>query len=686
MNEAGAKLRAWGERTAPALIPASLLVALWAAWTAEQGGYFPEDWLPGAIAVLILGGAVSIACGYALPRARPARVALLLFAAFVAWNYLSMLWSGSPASAWEASNKLFLYLLTAWLVSLLAWSSASASVFLGGWSLAVTGVCAASLISATGTADLGTFFIEDRYFHPIGYVNGVSAIAVMAALPAIWLAASRRTPPLLGVLFIAAAVYLLCFSLLPQSRGAVLGALVGLVVLIALAPERLRLLARLIVVGAAIALAVGPVYEVYDLGERAAEGLTSAPLAPVLDEAARAIVRSVVLAAAAGAVLIALERWVLAGRVAPSPRVVRAMRGALAGACVLIAIAGLVVAVANAGRIRDEANDRWDVFTSHEEVPTGRGPRLTASGSDQRTDYWRVALEAFDDEPFYGIGAGNFQVRYSAEREDEKPSRYAHSIWLRFLSEGGIVGIALILATLVALIAGWVSAYRRADALGRGMIGVTAALLAYFLTHASLDWLEEFPALAAPALAFPFCVLGLPARTPASPDHTGRVRRAVAVGALGLVAAAGLVALAMPWLSVRYTERAERGWRADPEAAYQDLDRAADWNPLSPQPRLSEGTIALNRGDQGRARVAFERSIEVEETWYARMELALLSASAGRFEAAERQLRRAQRLNSVDPSLDELGRLIAARRRVDVPRFNRRVRRLSGERFTRPKR
>lgn len=682
MKATATRLRGLGAEVVPVLIPASLLVALWTAWTAEQGGYFPEDWLPGAIGVLILGAVVSVACGYALPRTRPARVALLLFAAFVAWSYASMLWSASPASAWDASNKLFLYLLTAWVVSLLPWTSVSASSALGGWSLAVTAVLAASLISATGTSDLGTFFIEDRYFHPIGYVNGVSAMAVMAAWPAVWLAASSRTPPLLAVLFTAAATYLLCFALIPQSRGAVLGVLVGLPVLLALAPERLRLLGRLVVIGAAVALAVGPVYEVYDVGDRVAEGLSSAAIRPVLDDAARAIVRSVALAAAAAAVLIALER-VLDGRLAPRPRAAMALRRAVAGACVLLALAGLVVAVANAGRIRDEASDRLDDFTSREEVPAGHGPRLIASGSDQRTDYWRVALEAFDDEPVHGLGAGNFQVRYSADREDEKPSRYAHDIWLRFLSEGGIVGIALFLATLVALVVGGLMAYRRADSLGRGAIGVTAALLVYFLAHASLDWLEEFPALAAPALAFPFSVLGLQAT--ATPfRRQGRISRAAELGGLGLLVAAGLVALAMPWMSVRYTQRAEQGWRADPQAAYRDLERAGDWNPLSPQPRLREAAIALGRGDERRARVAFERSIEVEDTWYARMELAILSASERHFKVAQRELRRAQSMNSVDPSLDELARLIAARRRVDVERFNRRVRRMSGERFTRP--
>ena len=684
-----AAFRGWALRTAPALVPAGLLVILWTLWTANQGGYFPNAWLPGAVGMLLLVVVVAIARRQVLPVDTAARLALLLFAAFVLWSYASMLWSGSPASAWEASNKLLLFLLSAWLVSILPWTTASLSIFLGVWSLAVTGVCAASLIAAVGAPDLGEFFIQDRYFHPIGYVNGVSAIAVMASWPAVWLATSRQTPAPLQVLFAAASVYLLCFSLLPQSRGAVLGAVVGLAVMLALAPDRLRLLALLVIVGGATALAVGDVYQVYDVRERLAEGLPAEPLAPVLEDAAGAIVRSVLLAAAAAAALVAFERLLLERRLRPAPHVGRAVRVGVAGLFALVALAGLVVALANAGQIRRELNDRWDVFSSGEEIPTGRGPRLTVSGSDQRNDYWRVALEAFGDEPLTGIGAGNFQVRYSADREDAKPSRYTHDIWLRFLSEGGLVGIGLFVSTLIALVGACARVYRRSQAVGRGLVAVAAAVLSYFLAHASFDWLEEFPALAAPALAFPFCVLGLPGgKRPERPSHARRpsaMRKATLAG-LSLLGAAGFVSLAMPWFSVRYTERAEAGWRSDADAAYRDLERAAAWNPLSPQPALSEGTIALYRGDERRAKVAFQRSVEVEETWYARLELALIEASARRFGAAERELRRARRLNAVDPSLSRLKRLIAARRRVRVSRFNRRIVRETGDRFTRPER
>ena len=130
-----------------------------------------------------------------------------------------------------------------------------------------------------------------------------------------------------------------------------------------------------------------------------------------------------------------------------------------------------------------------------------------------------------------GLGAGNYGRHYDSERRFSKASRYTHDIWLRTLSEGGLVGILLLLGFLAVALGGLLSVRRR----GRGdaaLLAVAAvAVSIYFFIHASFDWLEEFPALAVPAFAFPLVALVAAAAAPGyvpSPGTT-RARRVVLV-------------------------------------------------------------------------------------------------------------------------------------------------------------
>ena len=128
----------------------------------------------------------------------------------------------APGDGLTSANKFLLYLMSAWILALLPWTPRSAGVMLGPWVAGVTAVCVISLLDAHGTDQIGRFFIEGRYLDPIGYANGVSALPAMALFPAFVLAYRRETPRL-RPLSLAASVLLLEFSLLPQSRGAMIG-------------------------------------------------------------------------------------------------------------------------------------------------------------------------------------------------------------------------------------------------------------------------------------------------------------------------------------------------------------------------------------------------------------------------------------------------------------------------------
>lgn len=124
--------------------------------------------------------------------------------------------------------------------------------------------------------------------------------------------------------------------------------------------------------------------------------------------------------------------------------------------------------------------------------------RITGAGDGSgRTDIWRVGVEMVKANPVMGVGAGNFQARlpeYVLEaglirRNDaivNRP-RGTHNIYLRVLSQLGIVGLLLFVAIIVSALAAHVAAARSfarqkdeqmeliARALFAGLCGMLAA-------------------------------------------------------------------------------------------------------------------------------------------------------------------------------------------------------------------
>ena len=677
---AAARLRPLLWRAA-AFGPAVAVLLLCLAWVRADGGYFPRDWYPAAIAIVGLAVVVAAVGGRALPRPRAAKVAVLLLLAWVGWTFLSLVWSTSPGGGWESANKLALYALAVWVLAVLPWTGRSALVAMTAWALGVAGLLALELHDFATTLDPATFLANDRYTDSLGYTNATAAIAAMAMWPALLAAARRDVAPALQVLCLAAAAFLVQYALLPQSRATMAATLVVAPLFVALAPDRLRLLARVGVLAGVVALSVGPIFAVY---VTAAQDL---PLGGAVDGAATAIARGVLVAALAGLALALLE-----GAVRPGRRAMRAIRASVALGLALAALGGASLAVANGPRIAADLGDRWQTFKSSDPRPQEKGPRLGARYSDKRYDYWRVSLAMWREDRLRGAGAGAFEPRYAAEKRHGRHARFPHDLWLRSLAETGGVGLGLLAGFLLVAMGGVLHAYRRADSRARGATAAALAVTVYFLLHASLDFLEEFPALVAPALAVPIVALVAgAARAPVAagprepdegepfdPGPDRRRRRVRRVRALGWVGAAGLVAaclasLVFPYVSHRYVERAEATWRTDPAGAVRDLQRAARVNPWSVEPHVTLGTLAMALGAERAARRSFNRALEVERTWYPYLQLGLLDAQEGSFRRAERRLARAARLNREDELVQEARDAVADRERIDAMSFTQRM-------------
>src|SRR5256714_6189542 len=240
------------------------------------------------------------------------------------------------------------------------------------------------------------------------------------------------------------------------------------------------------------------------------------------------------------AVLGALVLAVSERRVTMTRRTLRRTRlGALA-VLVVALLAGAGVAIANEGAISHYARERWNAFKSDSGVADARKLRIAQQSSDKRYDYWRVSLDMFRAAPAGGAGAGNFDREYTVHRRHAKPSRSAHSIWMRTLGELGGMGLALLVACVCVSLVALVRLRRRLDPGARTVLCAVVGVSAYFVAHASFDWLELLPALAAPALAPPFLVLRLEPRAAAATP----VRRLAGRRARLLVAAGGGLAVA----------------------------------------------------------------------------------------------------------------------------------------------
>jgi hypothetical protein len=139
-----------------------------------------------------------------------------------------------------------------------------------------------------------------------------------------------------------------------------------------------------------------------------------------------------------------------------------------------------------------------------------------------------------------------------------------------------------------------------------------------------------------------------------------RARLALAGGVVALVA--GTVVLGLPYLAARDVDRASSIGARDPAAAYTALRRSHHLDPLSSDPGVVGGTIALEDGQWDIAAGWFEQAIAKEPgSWFAWLGAGLVASAQGDRVRAKQDFGRARSINSVQPAVQE------AAARVDEP-------------------
>jgi O-Antigen ligase len=642
---ASARRRAAALAGAPELIPGFLALGVFVIWTISDAGLLPTDSYPGAL--FLLGVLGVTAYGYrtqlpALPRI--AALAIGLFAAFTVWSFLSITWADDQGAAWDGANRCLLYLTVFSLFALPAWRSRSAALLLGFYAVAMAAIAAITLLGAAGSAEPFSYLIADRFSKPTGYYNANAALFTAAIFPAVLLASRREVPwPLRGLLLASAGV-LFDFALLPQSRGWLIVAPLAFAAYLVLTPDRVRSLVVIAPVALVGALTASPILDVFDAaGEPGALG-------PALDKARDAMLIGAASLFVAGAALGLIE-----GRLRLSEVTARRGTQAVGGLAWIAALAGVIVAIGVIGNPISWADDRWEDFKSGQSENPPEGSRLGSGLGSNRYDFWRVAVDEFADSPLAGVGSNNFAADYVRDRRSIEEPAYSHNLPLGTLSETGLVGAALFVGFVAVALVGVARVRLRSeDQLARGVAAVAAVAFFYMFAHSTGDWFWATPALWAPVFAW----LGIGIRVgskPERPPKEGPVGAPLVAVLAGLVGVLLALSLALPWAAAVDVKKAGESWGADPQAAFDRLDRASSLNFLSANPLTVEGAIASRLGDRERMRVAFEEALERDpRNWYATLELAALDAIEGDRPASLERLDRVSELNPREPVTEEV--------------------------------
>jgi hypothetical protein len=646
-------------------LPALVAVALMLVWVIQNGGFDASTWYWGALVLLATFTAVFAGVFRGrLTLSRPRAIAIGLFAGYVAWSYLSMLWSQYPGIALDGSNRALLYLLIFTLLTALPWTKEAVLgallVFAGG--VGVVGmVLMVRLASGANVTDL---FFGGRLVAPTGYINSTAALFTMNALLCIVLASRRRLAGPVRGLLIAFATVSLQLATIVQSRGWLFTLPLIALAAIVIVPDRLRVAGAAVIPVLAALIPVRRLLHVYQSGP-------SDPLRALASHAARPALAMCVGAFVIGT-LLAWADTLYRGR-----GLGRAQRRALGSALALIGVAGVLAGglVVSKGHPFQFISRQWHGF-AHAEAAYGSS-HFTDVGSG-RYDFWRVALHAFERHPIGGLGQDNFGDYYlTLGKTGEEPS-WTHSLELRLLAHTGIVGFLLFGGFLVAAASAAARTRRRGDADARLLAAALLMPLVVWLIHGSLDWFWEVPALSGPALGFlgaaggfgtALGVVGGPARAgapetsaeaptaPLGPEgrNRRRSRRIPApIGfAAGLVVLACLtVVLAFPYLSAHEVQVASRADSANPSAALNDLRLAARLNPLSSDPGRLAGAIALRNGRWTLALRQFRKSLSAEPGgWFAWLGAGLAESALGEPEQAHRDFTQAKRINARQPAV-----------------------------------
>ena len=613
-------------RTRRTFVVAAAVAAIVTAANASEGGYFSQSWGWIALAFLVPTTLLLVLDRVTVPGRLRSAFAVVMTVLGV-WIAVSSLWSMSSSASVREAERTLVYVALALAVALVL-RRGDATGVLAGVAIGVTFVCAYGLATRLFPDRLDTYddpIVLYRLAEPLGYWNALGLLATMGLLVALGFVAHARRPALAATLGAVVPVYAttLYFTF---SRGAWAALAIGLVGTVVSDPRRLRFAWCGLVV--ALPAAVCVAYA----SQQDALTTEDAPAAAAAREGHRLAI--VVIAAALASVLLALGARAFAERVGATKRSRRVFDLALAAVAAVAVGVGLVAV----GGPREGLDDLERRFEAAPVAGVDLNDRLFSISGTGRSVLYRVTWDATRREPLVGEGPGAFEYIWYRERSTPFVVRDGHSLYLETLAELGVVGLTLLGAALLALVAGVIRARRiRVIASGAG------ALLAW-IAASVFDWHWEMVGVTLTAVLIG--AAGLLASEGAAPARplAGR-SRLVLIGvtvALSIVAAVSLVGNQALFAGREAIVR--RDW----DEAREHGRRAEALLPWSFEPELVLGDAAAGMGDRAGALEAYRDAVAKDsENWIAWLRVAQVSSGPQRAVAYER----VRRLNPLEREL-----------------------------------
>ena len=608
---------------------AALGFGIFVVWAWHDGGFAPEEYLPGGSAAArppLHGRRILRSPRQAHGPSASARPVRPLRGVELPVHPLGPV----PADALDGANRTLVYWLVFALFTGLGLSERVGSAVVLAWGLALAALGVIALIqTATATTSAG-HFDQGRLAAPISYSDGDAALFLGACLPLVVLASRRQTRASLRLAACAGAVVLADLSVLSQSRGALVWFPCALVLYLAVTRCRLRALAHLAVVGVAAAPALPALLHVYSavVGGHAEQAAVRSALAWMAG--------SVCLAALGLGALFRFERHVTLSRRA------RVLIGT--SVAVLVGCRRLSGPSSRPATILSDAQSGPGMISPRTRRPPPRRPSTSLRDSERAATTPGGSRRSIPRASGHrSRSSDNFIVGYLRDRRTHETSRYPESVELRTFSETGIVGALLFLGFLG--VAFWRAgrAARRSPLPGLALACFVGA--GYWLLHASTDWFWELPALTGAGLAL-LAIAAAPTAAEPSPARKPTVTRVKVAGAAAtaFIAAA---ALAVPWAAVSLIDAAVA--RGQGQSSSSLLDTAATLNPWSEQPALARARLAAAAGDRVQERQALLAALRRNpDDWYPYLVLGIISGREHQPTLARNELAQARRLSPQD--------------------------------------
>lgn len=588
--------------------------------------------------------ALGLATGV-LPRARlttAAWVALGGFGAFAALNLLAHSWTDSDERT------------TAELARVLQYGGVVVLAYLAlnryTWRGAALGFAAAALVVpflAVGarlfpdalTDDVVRALGIDRLSYPLGYWNGVACWGAMAIAAALALSANASRIELRAVALATTPVSALSIYL-TYSRFGVAAIAIAVIAALALSRNRWTAAANAIGAGAASAVAILVTH-----GED--------EIAHATGNAGAGTVVLVLLASAIGCgVWAAITFWARLDRIRMDERGARVTLAGTAAVALLAAVA-----------LHGPLGNAWDKF-KNDRAPVNTGPERLTSLGGTRYQVWSTAVDAFQGDPWRGVGPGTFEYYWAQHGKGQEFIRDAHSLYIEQLAELGLPGLLALVTAFAGLL--WAAIQARRRWRRRREIAAGSAMIATFVVfcaYAGVDWMWELGAVGTLAIGG-VAVAGAGGLERADTRPGGWLRLGLAIGALALAAVQvpGLV-------STQRVRASDADLKAgQTSAALDQADKAIDAEPWAATPYGARAVVFERVGDLASAAADARDAIDREpDDWRNHLLLARLEAERGRRRAALAQLAEARRLgprilylNPASPDVQRIQSLVGA--------------------------